>query len=539
MIGPNAPGLFAVSAITEHAKRDALQRAILREIESLCSADFSSEITKATRMTLVTQFRTLTTASGRASDLASNWHETRNLNYTRDYIEQLSHVTGEDLQRVARTYLVPNKLTITSLDPEGSEETHTADSTLSARGEIQTRTLENGLTLITQRDSRLPTVSITLATLTGLPSETPTNSGINSLLAKLLTKGTQHRSAEEIATTMDTMGATFGVNCGNNTTLTSASCLQPDLDATLEIIADFFQHPLLPDDALQRERDAMIAALKEQEEDPLSVAFRHLRPSLFGKTGYGLNAGGTESSLLHLTRDDLSAHHHKHFTARNSVIAVFGDIDPDAAADMVSRHFSAMPTGERNTYAPQEIPEPTSHTLHLDKEQAVLTLGFIGAGVSDDDTYALELIHDYCTDMAGPLFTKIREELGLAYYVSATQFHGIYTGMLAFYLGTSPDHLDTAKAVLLDEIATIAEHGIPEEAFQNVKTSWLASHALSNQKIASLARLSAIDSLLGFEASHHLQAPDRIRELTREDIRRVARKFLSPAPAIVTVSPKV
>lgn len=538
MVPPELPGLFAISTIVDHAKRDKLQQTILDEITQLPESDFSREIPKAVRMSLASQFRTLATASGRASDLASNWQETRNLDFTRHYMEQLSQVTNKDLQRVARTYLTPDKLTITSLDPEDSEETSASSSANSMRSGMQTHTLDNGLTLVTQRDPRLPTVSITIATLTGLPSETPKNSGINTLLAKLMPKGTNTRSAVEIATTMDSMGASFGVSCGNNTTLTSASCLTPDLAPTLEIISDLIQNPTLPQDSLDRERNAMIAALREQAEDPLSVAFRKMRPSLFGENGYGLNTLGTEESLHNLTRESITTHHQQYFTAKNSVIAVFGDIDPKATLELVSNHFSSMPEGTRTRPSTPHPPTPTSHTLKLDKQQAVLTVGFPGASASDEDNHALELIHDYCTDMAGPLFTKIREDLGLAYYVSATQFHGIDTGMFAFYLGTSPDQLHAAQTLLIDEIKTIAKHGIPEETLENVKTTWLASHALANQKLGDLARLSAIDTLLGFSPDHHLHTPEKIKRLTTHDIKTAAKKYLGTRePVIVTVTP--
>ena len=538
MVPPNLPGLFAVSAIVDHDKRDQLQATILEEIEKLTTADLDQEIHKATRMSLSSQFRSLTTASGRASDLASNWNEARNLNFTRDYVEQLSQVTVADLQRIVRTHLIPSKLTITSLDPENSIEPTETSATNQSREAMQCRSLDNGLTLIMQRDSRLPTVSITVATLTGLPSETPETSGINTLLASLMPKGTQTRSAEEIALTMDSMGASFGVSCGNNTTLTSASCLSPDLEHTLTILADIIQTPILPEDSLNRERKAMISAIKEQAEDPMSVAFRKLRPALFGEKGYGLPSMGTEESLSTLNREMLIGHHKEYFTAANSVIAVFGDIDPEATAAIIQQQFANMPRGQRSTAPPQHFPEPGSHDLHLDKQQAVLTVGFPGASAADTDTHALELINDYCSDMAGPLFSKIREELGLAYYVSATQFHGVNTGMFAFYLGTSPDQLEIAKKHLLEEIQTIAENGIPDDKLENVKTSWLASHALSNQKLGSLGRLSAIDALLGFAPDHHLKAPDEIRALTTSDIRAAAKKYLGTAdPIIITVTP--
>ena len=458
--------------------------------------------------------------------------------FTRDYIEMLERVTADDLTRAARAHLINERLTVTSLDPEQSSEKDLATTQPQQRGQITTHTLANGLTLITQQDTRLPTVSITIATLTGLPSESPANNGINSLLGKILTKGTSTRSAEQIADEMDSMGASFGVSCGNNTTLSSGSCLSPDVDCMLEILADSFANPLLPQESLERERKAMIAGLREQENDPLAVAFKRLRPSLFGENGYGLSTLGTEESLRDLNRDMLATHHQKYFTAKNSVIAIFGDIDSDHALELANKHFGTLPSGERFNHPQQEIPSPSSHDLHLDKQQAVLAVGFTGASAHDEDNLALELIHDYCTDMAGPLFTKIREELGLAYYVSATQFHGTTTGMFAFYLGTSTDQLETAQKHLLEEINTIAQNGIPDEVLKSVKTTWLASHALANQKPGSLARLSAIDSLLGFEADHHLQTPDKIRALTSDDIKAAAAKyFASREPVIVTVNP--
>lgn len=535
---PQLPGMFCVSAIVDHEKRDELQSVILKEIAHLSTTDFTAELEKAKRMSLVSQFSTLSTASGRASDLASNWHDTRNLNFTKDYVESLSGITSTDLQRVAQTYLIDSKLTITSLDPEDSEEAQHTLETTNPRGSIKSHTLSNGLTVITQKDSRLPTVFITLATLTGLPSETPQNSGINSLLAKLLPKGSSTRSAEEIANITDSLGASFGFSCGNNTTLASATCLSPDISTIIEIVADLYQNPLLPEDALERERDSMIASLQEQASDPLSVAFRKLRPSLFGETGYGLNTGGTEESLLSLTRNDLTAHHEKYFTAKNAVISISGDIDPTEVIKLVEAYFKDLPSGERVLPSSQPHLEPSEHTLTLDKQQAVLTVGYLGASATDTDNYALELIIDYCTDMAGPLFSKIREELGLAYYVSATQFHGVNTGMVAFYLGTSPDQLETARVNLMGEIELIANNGIPEEVLESVKTTWLASNALANQKLGSLSRLSAIDSLLGFSPDHHSQAPDHIRALTSDDIRTAALKYFGTRPpVIVSVTP--
>ena len=534
---PQLPGLFAVSAIVDPEKSDALQAKILEEINQLTKAEMSDELSKAKRITYVNQIRTLATASGRASDLASNWQETRNLNFTRDYLTYINRVSENDLRRCAETYLIPDTLTITSLDPEDQEISKTDIKPISTRGEMITRELNNGLTLVLMKDDRLPTVSITMATLAGLVSETAENCGTNALLSKLIPKGTNTRTGEDIANTMDSLGASYGISCGNNTTLTSASCLRDDLPVVLEIVGDLIQNPSLPEEALERERKTMITELREQEQDPLSVAFRQMRPALFGENGYGLNNGGTEKSLNALTSNSLATYHQNYFTAKNSVLAIFGDIDLEAVTADVEKFFGTMEKGKRMTAPDVDILKPIEIHEQLDKQQAILTVGFHGASAHECDNHALELIHDYCTDMAGPLFTKIREELGLAYYVSATQFHGINTGMFAFYMGTSPEQLDTARSVLLEEIEKIAEIGIPENTLKDVKTTWLASHALSKQKIGAMARLSAIDVLLGFPADHHTHTPDVIRALTDDDIKKAARKYFGKKPVIVTVTP--
>lgn len=540
MTPPQLGGLFGVSAIVETSNRDRLQEIIVSEVKKTSQEDLTDEISKAKRMVYSSQIKTLTTASGRATDLASNWNEARNLNFTKDYLEKISKIRVEDLHRVVQDFLsTKDNLSITSLDPVESEEKTTKKKNTKKQGEIVLSTLDNGLTLVLQQDTRLPTISLTMASLTGLPSESYETSGKNALLARLFMKGTKQRSAEQIARSLDSLGASFGVSFGNNTTLGQASCLESDFRTTLEIVAEIMQNPLLPEDAINRERETMISSLKEQKEDPLSLAFLKTRSLIFGKNGYGLNGQGRQKSLSSLTRGQLLSHHRDYFSGANSVISIFGDIDLDATKDLAEKVFSKMPIGERANIAEEQKPKRKNSEISLDKRQAVLVLGFEGASIHDEDHYALELIHNYCSDMAGPLFTKIREEKGLAYYVSATQFLGVHEGMFAFYLGTAPEQLAAAKDILLGEVNAISKEGIPKEKLDSVKNSWLSSYALGNQKITSRSRLSALDSLFGFAPDHSLQAEKKIQDLTSEQISEVANKYFAHGePCLVTVSPE-
>lgn len=535
----DGPGTFSVSAETDPDKRDELEEAIIHELRDCLAGDLVKPLEKARRMVSANQFRTLSTASGRASDLASNWHEARHLDFTRQYIQQLDAVTPADLQRVAHDYLRDERLTITSLDPKDRASSERPATCSAKPGEITLHTLSNGLQLLHRHDPRVPTVFLQAIFRTGLPSESLATSGINRLHSTLLTMGTPSRNSAQIAEEIESLGASLQASSGNNTTILSAFSLTPDLPAVLEVAADVLLHPTFPQAALDRERETQLADLEEVLEDPVKTAFRSLRERLFGAQHYGLPSLGSEEALLALTPESFQQHHQSYFTGQNGTLALFGDLGVEEAIALGEAHFAALPSGSPPPPADHRAEGSGEIQSHLDKQQAVLAIGYPGAAVDSPDGPALELIHDYCSNMAGPLFTRIREELGLAYYVSATQFHGLGTGLFAFFLGTSPDQLPLARETLETEIARLAAEGVPEEALAHSKTSLLAADALENQSNRSMAQVCAINTLLGLGPLHHLENAARINALTGDQVREVAaRYFGTRKPVIATVLPK-
>ena len=492
-------------------------------------------------MCLSSQFATLTTASGRASDLASNWHESRNLNFTSDYLKRINEVNEADIRNVCEKYLLDDSiLTVTTLDPLKEKKLTSSTAKKSTERDITSHTLSNGLTLLLCPDlnHRTPTVSIQSAIRAGMPSESSNTAGVSTLLSTLLTKGTTSRTGEEIATTLDSLGARISASGGNNTSLISASCLTPDLETVMELFADTFTSPALHQENIDHERITQLTALKEQDEEPVSLALRTLKESLYSNSGYGLNRLGTENSLTEISRLGLQAHHALHYNGSNSSVAIFGDIDKDNIIELAEKHLSVIPSGEKFNYPEQKISQGTETNLTLDKQQAILTLGYQGAAVGDKHQYALDLLHAWCADMAGPLFTRIREELGLAYFCSATQFHGTNSGFFGFYLGTSPEQLDQARTELINTIDDIASKGISEKILQNVKTSWLAKQALANQSNGTMAQLCAIDTTLGLAPLHHRQTAEHIKSVTPSEIKAAAEHYFgNQKPTIVTVRP--
>lgn len=535
----DGPGMFSISAEVDPNKRDQLEEAVIIEIDRCLKNGIESQMAKARRMVSAAQFRTLSTASGRASDLASNWHETRNLDYTRDYLRQLEAITPDDLHRVADRYLRDERLTITSLDPKDAPSTTTRAKTSSGPGKITAHTLSNGLQLVHRYDPRVPTVYLQAVFQSGLPSESVATSGINRLHGTLLTMGTKTRSSAQIAEEIESLGANLRASSGNNTSIVSAFSLTPDLRQVLEVAADVLLNPTFPQAALDRERETQLADLEDALEDPVKTTFRSLRQHLFGDQHYGLPRLGSEESLKALTPEILKQHHDTYLVGSNGTMALFGDVQVDDAIALCEELFAALPSGSPAPTTTQSADGEGEVLKHLDKQQAVLAIGYPGAAADSSDAPALELIHDYCSNMAGPLFARIREELGLAYYVSATQFHGLGTGLFAFYLGTSPDQIELARTKLVEEIARIATEGIPDEALAHSKTSLLAGDALGNQSNRAMAQVCAINTLLGLGPHHHEENAKRLQALTADDIREVAARYLgSREPVIATVLPK-
>jgi zinc protease len=535
---PNGPGMFSVSAEVDREKRDQLEASVLSEIKQAMQGDLEGELDKARRQVFAQQFKTLSTASGRASDLASNWHEARNLNFTRDYLEFLDDVTVEDLTRVADLYLREDGLTIISLDPEEAPAPKaTVARNGNAPGDIITRELSNGLTLILRSDPRVPTVQFQSVFQAGRLAETTDTCGINALHSSLLTKGTEARSASDFANAVESLGASVQASAGNNTSMVSSFCLKPDLRVVLGLAAEALRTPAFREETLDQQREVQHADLREALEDPLKTTFLLLRKKLFGEQHYGLPRLGTEESLSNISPDSLLAHHREFMTRSNGVLAVFGDIDPEAIVEQCEELFADLPQGSSATARAEATKQSGEVSATLDKEQAVVAIGFPGATVDSDDVPALELIHDYCANMAGPLFTRLREELGLAYYVSATQFHGVGTGLFAFYIGTSPDQVDLARRELLQQIQILLQDGVPAEPLEHAKTSMLASDAMENQSNHAMAQMCSLNTLFGLGPLHHLEHAKRIRALTVQDVQETAQRYFGVDPVIATVSP--
>jgi zinc protease len=539
---PGDPGLLGIDATVEPAKREATQELVLKILEEIKEAGVTSdELAKAKKISLSHHLGSLTTMRGQASDLGSNWFLTRNLNFTRDYLAAVQEITPEDIRRVADKYLTIDNLTIVSLNPKGVVAAKTETIRPIVAGEIQKIELSNGMRLLVREDPRLPLVSMVAVFRGGLLAETPQTNGITRLMAKVLLKGTKTRTAEQIADTIEAVGGSIGSDAGNNSFSVSLDVTQPDFKLGAELLSDVLLNATMPEKAITREKEVQLAGIKEEEEQLTTVARNILREALFREHPYALRGKGSVQSVAALTQKDLIEFRDRYLVARNGVVSVFGNVKAAEVKQIFEQALSGMKPGQLAlTDAP--TPSPLARTIPVeslkDKAQGVIMVGYRGADMFSRDRYALELIDEASSDLGSRFFVRIREQMGLAYYVGASQMQGLVPGLFLFYLGTDPQKIERVKTALFDEINKLAAEGLTNDELARAKKKLLGQMQIANQSNDSFGYMAALDELYGLGFAHYKTIERDVEAVTLEDVKRVAAKYFQKQPYVLaTVRP--
>jgi len=538
---PGSTGLFGMSAMVDADKFTAARDAMLAEIEKVKSMSVSSnEVQKAVKQFISATLATRKTMEGQANDLGGSWLAANNLTFSERYLAAVKRVSHADVQRVAREYLTAENRTLYALLPNGTTPKISTTEETNFDSPIQKFDLPNGLRLLVKENHRLPFVEFRTAFQGGVLAETAANNGITQLLAKLLLKGTKTRNAEKIATEIESVGGSLDSYGGNNSFGVNAEVLSSDFTTGLDLLADVLLNPTFPADALEREREVQIATISSQKDNLLKSASNAMRRTLFGNNGYGLDTLGTEESVAKLRGAELKSFHQKLVTPNNCVLAVFGDVMTNEVKAAVKNAFanwkpasvSSLETANRK---PQTVNSLKRVEETRDKKQAVIVIGFAGTTMHDDDRYALDLLQEACSDLGSRLFLRVREKLGLAYYVGAQHFPGLAPGYFAFYAGTEPTSVAQVEQEFLKEAELLRNEGLTAEELKRAKAKIIGQKKISRQDLGSLASLTALDELYGLGYQRADLDDAKFEAVTLDQVKAVAQKYLKPDAFVVSV----
>ena len=536
---PGGGGLFGVSMVVEAGKFPDAREAILAEVEAIRTAPVSAaELAKAQKQFVAGACAVRKTMQGQAQDLGANWLAASDLSFSERYLAMARSVTVADLQRVARHWLTPENRTVYALLPVGTAPKPPPVVAALSERPVQKFELANGLRLLVKEDHRLPFVEFRVVLHAGVLAETAENNGLTYLMTKTMPKGTRTRSAEQIALAVESLGGSLESYSGNNSFGINAEVMNGDFSTGLELVSDVLLNPSFPAEAVEREREVQLAGIRAQRDHLLQSASQSMRHALFGDSGYGLDVLGTEASVRQLGGPELRAFHARWVAPHNCVLAIYGDVQADSVRAAVEARLSAWDSiGEpfRTTSAGLPLDAVKRVVEPRDKKQGVLVIGFRGAALNDPERYPLELLQEACSDLGSRLFLRIREELGLAYYVGAQNYIGLAPGYFAFYAGTTPEDLPLVEAEMLAEAALLRAEGITAQELSRAKAKIIGQRKIGRQDLGGLATASALDELYGLGYGYS-ETEDAIYEaVTGEAVVAAARKYLTPAAMVIAV----
>ncbi len=541
---PTDPGVFGVQFRTDPDKVDAAVDAI-QEIVLEVQRDgvTDAELAKAKRSVSANYLFSLQTIDAKASDLASSLSNTGDARFTRRYVQNIQAVTADEVRRAAIQFCNPAKMTVAVIRPPSASASaaQAAGPAAPAEMPISRLALKNGATLLIGVDRSLPITGMTVAFHGGVRVESESTQGLCNLAAQLLTKGTAHKSAVEIARQVESLGGSLEPFSGRDGFGLTLQLLASDMPEGLELLHEMVTQSAFSESEMAIQRELIVKQLQAENDEIFALGGRLLRRGLFQQHPYRFNPLGDEATLPKLTRQDCQEFAKQWLVPSNMVISVFGDVDPAAVRRQVEASFGAIPA-QKSPWPAQLAEEPLQtvqeQTLHLEREQALIMLGFRGSTHVAEDRYALDVLTAALSGMSGRLFQAVREAHGLSYTLGAVNIPGWDPGYLVVYAATRPSEQPTVLRLLQEQLARTAEQGLTPEEIEQAKRYLIGQNRMEVQHLVGLARRCAVDELfgLGYDAWKRYEA--NINAVTPAMVHEAAQRYLTlPHRAEVVISP--
>ena len=540
---PADHGLWGIEARCAPDKEDALIREIGHQLLVFQEeAPQPRELDRAKRQSLLHQVHSQKTMSGKAASLGRGWLYQRDPHLSARYHEHLQAVTPEEILTVARRYFHTDRENLVSLVPQ-AEKTSTAALAREAPGRPVPQFISLGESRrgLYMPQHTLPLLSLRATLSGGLLPEPAGKTGLGRLAANLLVKGTRHRNAEQLASDVEQLGGSLHSDAGNNSATLSLELLSPDWKPGLDLFLEMLTETAPTEAELQIEKRKQLSLLQAEHDYPMAAARDLVRAALYPGHPYGGKNLGTVESIESVTLKEIVAYQASRLLTQDLIFTVTGPTPPGDWRELVAKAIGSLAPQNphpRGRIAIPALTEIIRVEKIVPKEQAVLHLAYPTVPVSHPDQVPLAILDEALSDLGSRLFVRIREELGLAYFVGTSQFLGLEAGHFFFYLGTDPARRGEIEAELLREVADLARSGITAEEFARARAKMQSQDKLDQQNPSQIAYAASLDELFGLGYTYGQTRRDRIAAITLDEVNAVAAKyFSSPNYVLATVSP--
>lgn len=400
--------------------------------------------------------------------------------------------------------------------------------------------LENGMVVYLLEDHELPLISMQAYIGTGSVYEPADKTGLAGLTGSVLRSGgTAAVPAEALDEELEFMASSIEAGIGTDSGSLSMTSLKKNFDRTLELYAQIMTAPAFREDRFIQARNRLVEAIRRQNDDPKEVGDRELSKAIY--QGHPLGRYPTIESVGRIGRDDLVAFHRRYFHPNNVILAVSGDFDRTEILARLAKVFGQWRKGDVSLPeipAPAPIDKPAVLLVKKDINQTVIRMGHLGIDKNNPDLHAIYVMNTILggSGFNSRLMSVIREKEGLAYNVDSSYQAGRrFPGTFEAETETKADSTARAIGLMRDIITGMTLQPVSDAELDLAKETIINSFIFGFTNAASVVAQKARLEYYGYPKGYLEEFRQKIGRVTKEDVLRVARKYLHPDRMILVV----
>ncbi len=404
---------------------------------------------------------------------------------------------------------------------------------------IQKATLSNGLKVLLVENHELPLVAFNLVINAGTEFDPLDQPGLSSMTADVMDEGTKSRTALQIADEIDFIGASMDIRATTDGAFASLNTLTKHMDAALDVFADVLVRPTFPQNEFDRIKKERLTSILQQKDRPGTIASNAFNYIVYGpEHPYGINSTGTESSITHLTRDNLVSFYDGHYRPNNATMIIVGDVSLASVSPKLEKAFSEWKKGNTKTATFPTTPQVDKRRVYMiDKPgaaQSEVRIGYPALARNTVDYQAVNLMNRVLGgQFSSRLNINLREKHGYTYGARSSFSFNKKPGPFIANAAVTTAKTDSAILEFLSEIDLMHNAGITADELAFVKKGLTGNFALSFEtpsQVASALRNLVLYDLPDDYYQTYLQAIDKV---TLDEVRAAAKKYLDSSKMAV------
>ncbi len=404
---------------------------------------------------------------------------------------------------------------------------------------VQRTLLPNGLVLLVSEEHSLPFVTLQLLIDSGSRKDPAGEEGLAYLTARGLLLGSSGRTVNQINEELDFMGASLNSSSGRDYATLSLRILKKDLDKGIDLFMEVLTQPTFPEEEIHREVEKMLGAIQSEEDQPEEVAEKAFLRALFLGSPYGHPVEGTKESVQRLRREGIVRFYRSYYRPQGAVLTVIGDMTDGEIRARLFPRLEKWATGEVPKLPFETTFEKGPKTVKIDRPitQANVILGHAGVSRENPDYYALTVMNYILGGggFASRLMEQIRNKRGLAYSVASFFDPGKFPGSFQIVLQTKNSSAKEAISLSLQQMERIQKELVSEKELEGAKKYLIGSFPMRLDTQGKLANFLAQVEYYGLGLDYPEKYPSLIQSITREEVLRVAKKYLHPKKYVLVI----